>query len=163
MHEPPRVSFLCEATIELRTGAPVALGQSPWSNRRISDIAGGRFEGLRLRGRIAPSGADWSQRAGGGAGEPVRTLIDVRSLWETDDGALIYVTYGGRLVIPPEVLAEFADPAKVEALDEARYYFRINPVFETSAPQYGWLNDIIAIGAGRRTRTGVTYRIFEVF
>jgi len=161
MHESPRTQFLCEVTVQLRAGAPVVLGQSPWSNRRISDIVGGRFEGPRLRGRIAPSGGDWSQR-GGAPGEAVRTLIDVRSLWETEDGATIYVSYGGRLIIPPDVLAEFADPAKVDSLDPARYYFRINPLFETSARQYLWLNDMVAIGSGRRTGSGVVYRLFEV-
>jgi hypothetical protein len=161
MHEPPRTQFLCQVSIQLRAGAPVVLGQSPWSNRRISDILDGRFEGPRLKGRIAPSGGDWSQR-GGGAGEPVRTLIDVRSLWETDDGATIYVTYGGRLVIPPDALAELADPARVDSLDPARYYFRITPLFETSAPPYVWLNDVVGIGLGRRTSTGVSYRVFEV-
>ena len=42
--------------------------------------------------------------------------IDVRSLWETDDGANIYVTYGGRLIVPAAVQADFADPKRLDTL-----------------------------------------------
>ena len=48
MTTPPVTRFLCEATIELRAGGPISLGTSPWSARRVSDIASGRFEGPRL-------------------------------------------------------------------------------------------------------------------
>jgi hypothetical protein len=88
------------------------------------------------------------------------TLIDVRSIWRTHDGALIYVTYGGRLVIPRDVLGAFRDPATVEELPEDSYYFRIQPTFETADARYGWLNALAAVGFGRRTAAGVRYRIF---
>ena len=88
--------------------------------------------------------------------------IDVRSLWETDDGASIYVTYGGRLIIPAAVQADFADPQRLDQLSESRYYFRTNPLFETGSPQYGWLNALVTVGVGRRTSTGVVYQIYEV-
>ena len=161
MMETPRTRLLCEATIELRAGAPVSLGQSPWSARRVSDIAGGRFEGTRLRGRIHASGADWSERGFGPDGE-VQTRLDVRSLWETEDCAMIYVVYGGRLIVPADALSEFSDPSRIDAIDPARYYFRTNPLFETAAPAYAWLNRIVSVGLGRRTRAGVVYRIFEI-
>lgn len=153
--------FLCEATIELRPGGPIALGQSPWTTRRIADIAGGRFDGPLIHGRIHASGADWSERGLGANGE-VQTRLDVRSLWETDDGSMIYVVYGGRLFVPADVLEEFSDPQRLDAIDPSRYYFRTNPLFETAAPAYSWLNRIVAVGLGRRTSTGVVYRIFEV-
>ena len=153
--------FLCEASIVLADDAPLNLGATPWRRRRVSDIAGGRFHGPRLSGAIRRSGADWSE--GGVAGDGgAATLIDVRSLWETDDGALIHVSYGGRLVIPKPLLADFSNPYSVEAIPAGSYYFRILPVFETAAERYGWLNEIVAVGFGRRTRDGVTYRIMQV-
>ncbi len=161
MTTPLVTRFLCEATIELRAGGPISLGTSPWSARRVSDIAGGRFEGPRLRGRICPSGADWAERGAGPNGESM-VRIDVRSLWETDDGASIHVTYGGRLIIPAAVQPDFADPKRLDQLDESRYYFRTNPLFETGSPQYAWLNMLVSVGVGRRTSTGVVYRIYEV-
>lgn len=159
--EAPTTRFLCEVRITLADDAPLEVGASPWRRRRVSDIAGGRFEGPRLAGQVRRSGADWSEggvAADGGAA----TLIDVRSLWETDDGALIYVTYAGRLVIPQPLLGRFRDPAQVESIPAADYYFRILPVFETAAPRYAWLNEVVAVGIGRRTAVGVVYRIHQV-
>ncbi len=153
--------FLCEVIIELDADAPLAIGRSPWRNRRVSDIAGGWFRGPRLSGEVRRSGADWSE-GGSAADGGIATAVDVRSLWQTDDGELIYVTYTGRLVVPAAVADAFRDPATVESVDPAEYYFRICPVFETASPRYGWLNEIVAVGSGRRTARGVTYRIFQV-
>ncbi|WP_296600743.1 DUF3237 domain-containing protein [Phenylobacterium sp.] len=152
---------LCVADIRLEDNAPLPLGKSPWRNRRVSYIAGGVVEGERLRGEVMAGGGDWSE-LGQGADGAALTLVDVRSLWKTHDGALIDVRYGGRLVIPQAVLADFRDPAKVEAVSEDDYYFRIQPIFETADPRYDWLNAQVAVGYGKRTAKGVRYRIFGV-
>lgn len=149
---------LCVVDIRLDDDAPLPLGRSPWRNRRVSYIAGGAITGERLRGEVLPGGGDWSE-LGQGADGAALTLIDVRSVWKTHDGALIYVTYGGRLVIPQAALADFRDPAKVEGLPADSYYFRIQPTFETADERYGWLNALVAVGVGRRTAAGVRYRI----
>ena len=150
---------LCVATIQLEDGAPLQLGRSPWRNRRVSYIAGGLVEGERLRGEVLSGGGDWSELGLGDDGAAL-TLLDVRSAWRTHDGAIIYVTYGGRLVIPSAVLGDFRDPARVETLAEDAYYFRIQPTFETADPRYAWLNALVAVGYGRRMADGVRYRIF---
>ena len=161
MEEGLESRFLCEVRIELDAGAPVPIGRTPWRDRRVSDIESGEFKGPRLTGGVRRSGADWSEggvaRDGG-----IATLLDVRSLWQTDDGELIYVQYGGRLVVPKAVVPEFADPGRVGDVDPGRYYFRITPLFETASERYGWLNEIVAVGIGRRTASGVEYRIFEI-
>jgi hypothetical protein len=154
-----RAGPLCTVDIRLEDGAPVPLGRSPWRNRRVSYIAGGAISGLRLSGEVLAGGGDWSE-LGEGVDGAALTLIDVRSLWKTHDDALIYVTYGGRLVIPSTVLSAFRDPATVEKLPEDSYYFRIQPTFETADARYGWLNALVAVGFGRRTAAGVRYRIF---
>lgn len=159
--KPPALRPLCSAWIELAADAPIPLGRSPWRNRRVSDIAGGRFFGQRLAGRIRASGADWSE-GGVLADGTVVTLVDVRSVWTTDDGADVYVTYSGRLVIPPKVLDDFRDPARVEQLSPDAYRFRIVPTFETASADYAWLNEIVAVGVGRRTAAGVEYAMYEV-
>lgn len=151
---------LCTVDIALAEDAPVPLGRSPWRNRRVSYIAGGEVSGPRLSGVVLPGGGDWSEL--GSAGGEAITLLDVRSVWRTQDEALIYVTYPGRLVIPADVLTEFRDPAKVEAIDPARYYFRIQPTFETADERYAWLNAVAAVGYGHRTAKGVRYRIFAL-
>lgn len=153
--------FLCEVDIALDADAPVSLGRSPWRNRRISYIAGGTFAGERLKGEVCAGGADWSE-VGEGVDRSASTLVDVRSSWRTHDGAQLYVTYGGRLVIPRDVLGAFRDPAGVEQLSPDRYYFRTLITFETGDERYGWLNEIVAVGKGRRTAKGVVYRIFAI-
>jgi hypothetical protein len=152
---------LCRVEIELEAGSPIALGRSPWRNRRVSYIGRGIVQGARLHGIVRPGGGDWSELGQDEAGTAL-TLVDVRSIWKTHDGAEIFVSYGGRLVIPAGVLADFRDPAKVAALDPRSYYFRIAPLFETSDPRYVWLNGVVAVGFGHRTTTGVTYRVFEL-
>ena len=154
-----RARALCTVSIRLEADAPVPLGRTPWRNRRVSYIAGGAFEGERLRGEVLPGGGDWSELGQASDGTAV-TLIDVRSVWKTHDGALIYATYAGRLVIPQAVLADFRDPARVDGLSEDDYYFRIQPTFETADARYDWLNAMVAVGVGKRTSDGVRYRIF---
>ena len=150
---------LCTVDIRLEDDAPLPLGKSPFRNRRVSYIAGGTVEGERVRGEVMAGGGDWSELGQGTDGAAL-TLVDVRSLWKTHDGTMIYVTYSGRLVIPQAVLGDFRDPAKVEALSEDDYYFRIQPTFETADERYGWLNALVAAGIGKRTAKGVRYRIF---
>ncbi len=154
-----RSRLLCVVDIRLDEDAPLALGKSPFRNRRVSYIAGGTIDGERLHGEVLPGGGDWSELGPGPDGAAL-TLVDVRSIWKTHDGALIHVTYGGRLVIPAAVLGAFRDPAQVEGLPEDSYYFRIQPTFETADERYGWLNALVAVGVGKRTAAGVRYRIF---
>jgi hypothetical protein len=150
--------LLCEAEIVLDDDAPLALGRSPWRSRRVSYIAGGTIKGPLLNGEVLPGGGDWAE-GGQAADGTFLTLVEVRSIWKTHEGAMIYVTYTGRLVIPAAVIGEFRDPAKVESLADDSYYFRIQPTFETADERYAWLNAAVAVGYGRRTAKGVRYRI----
>lgn len=152
---------LCKSSIILHSGAPLALGRSPWRNRRVSYIEGGTITGERVQGIVEAGGGDWSELGQNTDGDAL-TLIDVRSVWRTHDDALLYVTYQGRLRIPAQTLPSFRQPELVEALNSGAYYFRIAPVFETADPRYEWLNGILAIGLGRRTALGVDYSIFEL-
>jgi Protein of unknown function (DUF3237) len=131
----------------------LVVGQTPNAFRRIGEIRGGSFEGERLSGEVL-SGNDW---------QAVRTdsciKLDVRLVLKTTDGALIVMTYQCLRAGPPSIIEKLD---KGEAVDPRSYYFRMNPMFETSAPKYDWLNRIIAIGAGHRLPDGPLYSIFEV-
>jgi len=150
---------LCCAAFEVG-GEIMPLGQSPWRNRRVGYITGGRFEGPRLSGAILPGGGNWSESGAGPDGAAVGTF-DARTVWKTDDGALIYVTYTGRSLIPPDVSAEFRDPAQPQ-VDPARYRIRIAPVFETADPRYAWLNGVLAVGCGERTSDGIRHYLYAI-
>ena len=130
------------------------LGAVPHGTRVIAPITGGTFEGPRLRGKILPGGGDWTLLRPDGVLE-----LDLRITLETDDGALIYMTSFGLRHGPPEVLAALANG---ESVDPSKYYFRTTPRFETSAPQYAFLNRLIAISSGDRRPSGPIYTIDEV-
>lgn len=133
----------------------VDLGATPAGSRRIATVAGGRFEGERLRGTIHPApGGDWLLARPDGA-----TILDVRVTLETDDRQLIYMTYRGIRHGPAAVMARLA---KGEAVDPASYYFRTTPLFETASPKYDWLNRIVSVATGRREATGPVYEVYEV-
>ena len=83
----------------------------------------------------------------------------VLALSETDDGALIYVSNRGLRHGPDEVMRRLA---LGEPVDPAEYYFRTTPVFETGAPEYTWLNGVVAVAAGERRADEVIITVYEV-
>jgi hypothetical protein len=139
----------------LREAVPllIVIGQTPNAFRRIGVIQGGSFEGERLSGEVL-TGNDW---------QSVRTdsciKLDVRLVLKTTDGELIVMTYTCLRAGPPSVI-ERLDMG--EEVDSGSYYFRMNPIFETSSKKYDWMNRIIAIGTGIRRADGPVYSIFEV-
>jgi Protein of unknown function (DUF3237) len=149
-----RYEFLYDIGFDLEPALEV--GPTP-HERRIVYITGGKFNGPRLKGRVLPGGGDWLVVRPDG-----RAVLDVRACLETDDGAIIYTYYAGRLVVPSELLPLWRDRDAAATIDPTRYYLRITPVYETAAEKYRWLNDIVAVGVGRRTAAGVAYRVFEI-
>ncbi|MEM9738727.1 MAG: DUF3237 domain-containing protein [Pseudomonadota bacterium] len=116
----------------------------PLGARAVATITGGSVEGQRVSGKVLPSVSDgWIQRSDG------VMVLDVRALFQTGDGALIYMTYEGRLHAAPEIAARLFNPETQESVHPADYYFRTHPVFETGDERYAWLNKIIAIGVGQ--------------
>ena len=130
------------------------IGATPGPNRRVGVVSGGVFEGERLSGEVLDGGADWQAVQAGGA-----TTLDVRLVLKAGDGALIGMSYRGVRHGPAEVMARIG---RGEAVDASAYYFRMAAMFETAAPQYDWLNRIVAIGVGHRRGDGPVYSLFEV-
>jgi hypothetical protein len=134
---------------------PVFLvGPAPEEYRRVGIIPGGSFEGERLSGKVLEGGSDWQTVRKDGT-----VIINVRLMMQTNDGVLVGMTYQGVRSGPPDVIAKID---KGETVDPASYYFRINPLFQTSAPQCDWLNRVVGIGIGHRFADGPIYSIFEV-
>ena len=152
--------WICTIDFEV-AGGVFAIGVSPFGEQRMGYITGGRFEGPGLNGVVLPGGGNWSRAGRLGEDASVGTF-DARAVLKTDDGALIYVTYTGRSLIPVDVRREFGDPAKASLVDPSRYYLRIAPVFETAAPRYAWLNGTLAVGHGERIDAGARQTIFAI-
>ncbi|MBG6127657.1 MULTISPECIES: DUF3237 domain-containing protein [Pseudomonas] len=151
---PLKLEPLARFTVDLV--APVwELGEtSAQGKRRIIPITGGRFEGARLKGTILNNGADWQIVSPEGV-----AIIDTRYLLQTDDGALIYLRTEGYRYGPAAVMKRVAAG---EDVDPSLYQFRITLRFETSAPQYAWLNRTVGVGSAMRLGNAVVYDAFEV-
>jgi hypothetical protein len=141
-------------TLRLRVSGMQAIGVTPIGDRRIGLVEGGTFQGERLRGTVLPGGADWIIARPDGV-----MALDVRLALQTEDGALIGLTYRGLRHGPKDVMDRMA---RGEAVDPSRYYFRTVGSFETAAPQYDWLNRLWAVGTGERPPEGPVYELFEV-
>lgn len=145
MHLSPLVTF------RNTLSAVQPIGDTPFGHRITYIVGEGRFEGERLSGRILPGGGDWLIRGAGGLAR-----LDVRKTFETDDQALIHVSYTGLYKFSAEVTARLASGEDCEFGDTL---FLTQVQFETGDPRYAWINETLAVGEGRETQNGVEYRI----
>jgi hypothetical protein len=147
-----KTEFLCKIEVTLEPARD--LGETPLGRRRVIGITGGKFAGPRLSGRVLPGGADWQLIRADGVAH-----LDARYTLETGDGALIYVNNKGYRHGPKDVIERLA---RGEEVDPALYYMRATPWFETSAPEYAWLNRSICVATGARRAAAVELDFFEV-
>ena len=141
-------------TVRIAAAPAQKIGTVPHGTRLIVPVTGGDFEGPRLRGKILPGGGDWLLLRADGILE-----LDLRITLETDDHALIYMTFQGLRHGPADAIAALG---RGEVVDPARYYFRTVPRFETSAETYAFLNRIVTVGVGETRPDGAVHRIDEV-
>ena len=139
---------------QIEVKPPSLIGATPGHDRRVGEITGGRFEGEQLRGRVLSGGSDWQSLRADGA-----TTLNVRLVMETDDGALIGMTYQGMRHGPKEVLDRIA---RGEDVSPSEYYMRATPYYETSSEKYGWLNRVVSVAVGHRMAGGAIYQVFEI-
>jgi hypothetical protein len=140
--------------IEAEVGEIQHFGDTPYGERRVIDIIGGRVYGARLSGHILPGGVDRQIIRTDGV-----TDLQARYAIETETGARILVNSDGLRHGPAEVLAAIA---RGEQVSPERYYFRTAMRFETADPACDWLNRIIAVATGARERLVVRLDVYEV-
>jgi len=128
-------------SLRLSTAPTQDIGAGPHGTRVTFPITGGSFEGDRLRGKVLPGGDDWTVKRPDGVIE-----VDLRITLETDDGALIHMTFEG-----------IRDDGAPRAP-----YFRTVPRFETAAVKYAFLNRLLAIGMGELRAGGPVHVIEEI-
>src|SRR5689334_15557969 len=100
-------------TVRIVAASAQKLGEVPHGVRLIVPVSGGDFEGARLRGRIVPGGGDWLLLRSDGVLE-----LDLRVTLETDDHALIYMTFQGLRHGPPDVIAALGRGEVVDRSEE---------------------------------------------
>jgi len=155
MAAPLNSKFLFTMDAELE--APIPVGAGPLGARLIAYVTTGTIEGETLKGEVLPGGGDWALILGDGC-----LQIDVRACLKTHDGAIIYVTYGGRMDIPADLQPTVFNRETAESVDPSSYYFRTCPLFETGDERYAWLNRIQSVGVGRLTSRGVAYDVHQI-
>ena len=128
-------------TLRLSTAPAQDVGAGPHGTRVTYPITGGSFEGDRLRGKVLPGGDDWTIKRSDGVME-----LDLRITLETDDGALIHMTFEG--------LRDDGAPGAP--------YFRTTPRFETAQPKYAFLNRLLAVATGEIRTDGPVHVIEEI-
>jgi hypothetical protein len=117
-------------------GASTSVG-----DKVIVSIAGGTFEGPKLKGTVISPSADWI------ASRPDGSIqLDIRMLLQTDGGDKIYMKCRGIAYTKPD----------------GSFFARIIPSFETSAAKYLWLNNVVAIGVYRALPGKIAYRVYQI-
>lgn len=134
-------------TAEAVLAPPLAIPGTPEGTLLIYEVESIEVEGERVRASLGgQASADWLRLSP----EMIGTL-DVRVTLKTDDGALIYGAYKGRVI-------RVADDPSVSAIVYAA------PLFSTGDARYQWLNSIQVIAKGLVSPDGrrLSYEMYEV-
>ncbi|MEO8766296.1 MAG: DUF3237 domain-containing protein [Ginsengibacter sp.] len=125
--------------------------------RVLAGINGGTVTG-KINGKVLPVGGEFGVFL-----TPTCYKIDVRAAIQADDGAIVFITYRGYMSAgDPQTLQQLFSPNGKD-LDVSKYYWRTNPLFETSSPQYAWLNNTVAVGFGSYNTEGeVVYKLYAI-
>jgi Protein of unknown function (DUF3237) len=115
-------------------------------------------ERLPIRNRLLltslPSGGDCLLIDAEGAGH-----MGVRITLETEDGARIYVSYYGVIMMNEQMNRVLTQDGATTYGDT---YFMTQPRYETDDARYKWLDRVIAVAEGRVMSRAVAYRVFEL-
>jgi hypothetical protein len=142
--------FSFNAFLDVDVIGPVAEGVCV--NFRVKS---GEISGPKLRGTLRPTGGDWLTLRTDGVG-----ALDVRVTFETEDGALLGVSYTGVADLGEDGHAKFlaGDPSP------SPLPLRVVPRIQASHPSYTWLNRIQCPGIGEAylDRGEVRYDVYAV-
>ncbi len=139
---PTGLTLVPLATMVAELRPPRVLPNTPAGTRMIYEVVSGSISGERLNAKlVGDAAADWLLVGPDGTG-----TLDVRSLVQTDDGALVFLQYHGRVD-----LSAGADAPLFST-----------PRFETGDKRYSWLNKLQAVGKGSLVGTTLTYELYEL-
>jgi hypothetical protein len=134
---PPELDFLGAVEVSL-VMPPETIGAVPQGLRRTFYVKEGECRGPKLNARILPAGADWMLIQRDGVAVP-----NVRTTWQTLDGALLYGEYSGTFDLGPDgyeraLRDEYPELPAVQ----------LTPRFVTSHSKYQWLNRLQCVAIG---------------
>lgn len=121
-------------------GENLVVEGGPVGTRIVAEVDTIAVKGPRIDAAMAgKSAADWLTVGPDGT----YGTLDVRATLRTDDDAIIYVEYSGRI--------DLTNGKIVSA-----------PLFQTGAEQYDWLNRMQAVGVGQNTPEQLVYELYEI-
>lgn len=152
----PDLSYKHLFTLELEVAADKSRNIGPVLDGRrvVVPVTGGNFHGERLSGQVLDGGADWVVFKPNGL-----MMIDVRLTLETEDSALIYLSYTGRFSGTSDAFEAMAGGGK---LNPDTYSLVTTAKFECGAKQYTWLNSVVAVGKGQQSGFQPIYQLYEI-
>jgi hypothetical protein len=133
---------------------PEVIGPVPEGIRANFYCKGGEITGPKVKGRCRPVGGDWLTIRTDGVG-----MLDVRTTFETHDGALIGTSYKGVGDFGPDGYQRF-----LKGDLPPRLVLRVTPQCQTAHPAYTWLNRLQCLGIGEVdiVKSLVSYDIYAV-
>jgi len=151
-----KLDHICSFAVRGTPGIPPEIIGPVAEGVRVNfySSGGGEVTGPRIRGKVRPVGGDWLRVRNDGVG-----VMDARVTLETDDGALILVTYPGLIDLGEDGYQQFL---RGDLPSEVR--LGISPSFFTSHPAYVWLNRLHCFGVGeyRAAIREVKYEVYSV-
>lgn len=130
------------------------VGETPFGNRTIYIIGGGRFWGERINGVALPGGGDWVSVNREGLAR-----LDVRKTIKTHDGALIHMSYQGYYQYDSGIMEKLSMGGGYDFGDNL---FKVQVQFESGDKRYHWLNTTLAVGEAKESGDKINYRIYEL-
>jgi hypothetical protein len=130
------LTFFAALTMNLR---PEILGETPEGSRINFFVASGRVVGPRIDAVVRRDGGDWMCIRRDGIG-----ILDIRTTYETADGALILDRASGIFDLG---LDGYAKVAAGQFTGSPAFY--ATPTFMTAHPDWQWLNRCQGFGIGR--------------
>src|SRR5262245_9117727 len=148
-------------TVEVRTeylmSIEASLGsRTPVGQRAVVNVLGGSVRGPSVKGEIVSPAGDWLIVMPDGTNR-----LDVRFTIKTDDGAFIFVEYGGIIALSKDAQERLAKGEVVNMSDNPGYFITA-PRFMTDSPKYTWLNQVQAVGKMVSLQRGVRIK-YDVF
>jgi len=148
----PTLEHVCDMSVSLDPIREMGIGRA--GNRRIIPIIGGTVAGPRLNGKLLGVGADWQTIFESGLAE-----LDTRYAMETNDGATIEIVNFGYRHGPDHVMQAVA---RGENVDPSDYYMRTHARLETGDERYEWVNKMLFVGVGARSKQSVAMRLYAI-
>lgn len=144
----------------MRMSAPIDPPQQIDNTLMIINVLAGEenwFKGPNIKGKVIAPAGDWMHVM---PDKDKNLRLDGRATLETDDGALIYMSYNGVLYQSKESFDRWMKGETLTSKDVL--YFITAPTFRTSSDKYALLNHVQCVSKLVKWGNPMIYDVFIV-